>query len=166
MVLKQAFPLFQELQLVLLVLLCFIAFGFINIMDEFPSIFSYLSVLGSVFIAYLGFKVLSSKAALQIEKNDKNIPKFYEGFILQCLNPKAWMACVSGLAMFSSSSYTLMLFILIYFIVCYMSLSFWGLFGQKIRLLFNSEFKLKVLNTIMGLSLILIAVYLLVLNVK
>ena len=162
---KASFPFLSGATIGFTCLLAFIAFGFINMIEEFPSIFSYLSVLGSVFIAYMGFKILSSKATVQID-NNKNSPKFYEGFILQWLNPKAWMACVSGVSMFSSSSYNLMLFILIYFIICYMSLSFWGLLGQKITILFNSEFKLKVLNTIMGLSLIIIAVYLLVNNLK
>lgn len=163
---KASFPFLSGATIGFTCLLGFIALGFINMIEEFPSLFSYLSVFGSIFIAYLGFKILTSHASLQIEQNSKNAPKFYEGFILQWLNPKAWMACVSGVSMFSSSSYNLMLFILIYFIICYMSLSFWGFLGQKITILFNNEFKLKVLNTIMGVSLIVIAVYLLVVNIK
>ena len=45
------------------------------------------------------------------------IPNFKDGFLLQWLNPKAWLACVSGITMFTSieNPQSLPIFIVIYF---------------------------------------------------
>ncbi len=146
-------------------LLCFIGFGFIKIIDVFPNLFQYLTILGSSFIMYIGYKIATSRAEVVVDKSEKKAPKFYEGFLLQWLNPKAWLACVSGVSMFSSSMTDLSLFIGVYFLVCYMSLSFWAIIGDKINFFFNTQFKLKVFNIIMGGLLIIIALYLLINNI-
>ena len=91
--------------------------------------------------------------------------KFYEGFLLQWLNPKAWAASISGVAMYSFNDFYLLVFIIIYFIVCYLSLSFWGLFGQKATLFLNTNKKLKNFNLLMGSILIMTAVLLVIMNI-
>jgi len=147
-------------------LLAFIGFGFINIIDFFPDFFKYLSILGSSFIVFLGYKIIRSQGQITIDEKNKKHPKFYEGFILQWLNPKAWLACVSGISMFSTSLNNLYIFLLVYFVICYMSLSFWAIIGHKITVFFNTEYKLKVFNILMGASLIIIALYLLFINLQ
>ncbi|NQY94395.1 MAG: LysE family translocator [Campylobacteraceae bacterium] len=146
-------------------LLCFIGFGFIKIIDVFPDLFKYLTIIGSTFIMYLGYKIASSRSEVVVDKSAKKPPRFYEGFLLQWLNPKAWLACVSGVSMFSSSLSDLSLFIGIYFLICYMSLSFWAIIGDKINIFFNTQFKLKVFNIIMGGLLIIIALFLVINNI-
>ncbi len=47
---------------------------------------------------YMGYKIACSKPEFEISK--KNAPKFYQGFLLQWINPKAWIACVSGASIF------------------------------------------------------------------
>jgi len=113
---------------------------------------------------YIGFKIALSKDEVTLDKSAKNTPKFYEGFLLQWLNPKAWLASVSGVSMFSSSGSNLLLFICIYFIVCYICLSFWAIIGDKINVFFDTQFKLKLLNIVMGSLLVLIAFYLAINN--
>lgn len=137
-------------------LLIFIAFGFSTIFLDYPNFLKYLGLFGAVFIIYMGYKIASSRTNIEIKNDGKNL-KFIEGFLLQCLNPKAWIASLSGVSMFSSSSDVLASFILMYFIVCYLSLSFWGLLGQKARIFLNTNFRLKVFNIIMGTVLILSA---------
>ncbi len=44
----------------------------------------------------MGYKIAASHPEIKVKKAD--IPKFYEGFLLQWLNPKAWIACVSGVS--------------------------------------------------------------------
>jgi len=146
-------------------LLCFIGFGFIQIIDVFPDLFKYLTIIGSSFIMYIGYKIATSRTEVVVDKAEKKAPRFYEGFLLQWLNPKAWLACVSGVSMFSSSVGDLSLFIGIYFLVCYLSLSFWAIIGDKINIFFNTQFKLKVFNIIMGGLLIIIALYLVINNI-
>lgn len=142
------------------ILLAFISFGFFKIIEVFPSFLIFLAFFGSCFIIYMGFKIANSSSKIVIKKNENLVPKFYEGFLLQWLNPKAWIACASGVSLFSSSTNSLIWFIIIYFVVCYVCLSFWGIVGQKMMSFFQTQRRVKILNIIMGSLLILVALYL------
>jgi len=135
-------------------LLIIISLGLKTFLDEYPLFLEYLGYVGSFFIIYMGYKIASSKPNIE-HKNSMKKLRFYEGFLLQWLNPKAWAASISGVAMFSFNEYILAIFISIYFIVCYLSLSFWGLFGEKATKFLSTSKKLKVFNFIMGYILII-----------
>lgn len=142
-------------------LLLFIGFGFLQIINAFPSFLKYLTIIGSAFILYMGYKIASSTSKIEINQESTK-PKFYEGFLLQWLNPKAWIACASGAAIFSSpeSPVPFLTFASIYFVVCYASLAAWALLGDKISFLLHSQKRLRGFNVFMGLLLILTAAYL------
>lgn len=136
-------------------LLMLIAFSYESfLLNENKSFLSYLEIGGSLFIIYMGYKIASSCVSKNLVEKDFRILKFYEGFLLQWLNPKAWLACISGVSLFVISKFTLVVFILMYFIVCYLCLSFWGILGQRITRFFKTEFKLKAFNIIMGSLLV------------
>ncbi len=87
-------------------LLLFIGLGFHKIMEDYPSFLKYLAILGSLFIIYMGYLIASSEPELNIQKQKK--PTFIQGFLMQWLNPKAWIACASGVTLFSTpNSYQL-----------------------------------------------------------
>jgi len=142
-------------------LLVFIGLGFYKVIDLYPLFLKYLSVAGSLFIIYLGFIIATSKPELNIE--EQKLRTFTQGFLLQWLNPKAWLACVSGVSLFSSpdNNSQFLIFSLIYFVVCYLSLFSWSLLGKKSTILLNSESKLRIFNSLMGALLILTALFLL-----
>lgn len=129
------------------------------------SFLSSLEIIGSLFIIYMAYKIASSKPS-KLENKDTKILKFYEGFLLQWLNPKAWLACLAGISMFAVNTNTLILFVFMYFVVCYACLSFWGLLAQKSIRFFNTEVKLKIFNIFMGLVLFLLSFYILLQNIK
>lgn len=141
-------------------LLLFIGFGFSQFIKAYPIFLTYLSVAGSLYVIYIGYKIAFSHPVIDVSKNDT--PKFHEGFLLQWINPKAWIACVSGVSIFSSAnSYIPFLkFTLIYFIVCYISLSIWAMLGDKISYLLKNHFHLRLFNFFMGMLLMLTAAYL------
>lgn len=145
-------------------LLMFVGFGFIKIIQAYPILFNYLSFAGSAFILYIGYKIVSAPSS-QIEvKNNENIPKFYEGFLLQWLNPKAWIAAASGISMFSSTNNHLLAFIVIYFLICYACLSVWAILGNATTMLLKFNNGLSFFNKGMGLVLIATACYLIYLQ--
>ena len=124
-----------------------------------------MEIVGACFILFIGYKILTSNK-FEIEENQQiKYLKFHEGFLLQWLNPKAWLACISGVSMFGNSSFDLYVFVILYFVVCYVCLSFWGVVGNKLTSFFNSQFKLKIFNIVMGMLLILIASYVLGLKI-
>ena len=145
-------------------LLILIALGFANVMELYPLVFSVLEVVGALFIIFIGYKIASSKGQLNIEKSEQKTLKFYEGFLLQWLNPKAWVACISGVSMFSINENSLIIFVVMYFIVCYVSLSFWGVLGQKATRYLNTNMRLQLFNITMGSILIISALSLIISN--
>ncbi len=142
-----------------LLLLC-VGLGFYKFIQVYPGFLSYLAIGGSIYIAYIGYKIASSKPDIAI--TEQKIPQFMQGFILQWLNPKAWIACVSGVSLFSQvDSYNpLMTFSGIYFLVCYGSLSLWAILGQQLSVVVKNNQNLRMLNVVMGSILIITSVYL------
>jgi threonine/homoserine/homoserine lactone efflux protein len=142
-------------------LLLFIGLGFYKIIALYPEFLKYLAILGSLFIIYMGYLLASSKPELDIK--EQNLPTFMQGFLLQWLNPKAWIACVSGVSLFSvpNEHGVFLTFSFVYFIVCYLALFSWSVLGDKVTLFLNSEFKLKAFNILMGSLLIFTASFLL-----
>lgn len=145
-------------------LLMFVGFGFIKIIQAYPVLFDYLSLAGSLFIIYIGYKIVTAPTSGVEVKNDERIPKFYEGFLLQWLNPKAWIAAASGISMFSSTNNHLLAFIVIYFLICYACLSVWAVLGNATTMLLKFNNGLSFFNKGMGFVLIATACYLIYLQ--
>ena len=131
-------------------LLALIGLGLINIFGKHTVLVDYFEIAGASFIIYLGYKIATSTPTLSTKNYDKKTLKFYEGFLLQWVNPKAWVVCVSGVSMF--------------FVVCYFSLFSWGFLGQKAIILLNSSKKIKIFNYFMGGILIVSALVLILTN--
>lgn len=142
-------------------LLLFVGFGFLQVINAYPFLLKYLAYIGSAFIIYVGYKVTASTAKIEMNK-ERARPKFYEGFLLQWLNPKSWIACASGAAIFSSSESHIqfLTFVSIYFLVCYSSLALWAVLGDKMSLLLKNGTRLRLFNILMGSLLILTASFL------
>jgi len=127
-----------------------------------------LSYVGAVFIAYMGIKIILSAGSLEsLSSSLQNIPTFWDGFLLQWLNPKAWIACISGVSAFNlgHSLSLLSLFISLYFLICYASITSWALLGDKLQTLLSSPRHFKIFNVTMGSALITVACYLLYLQI-
>jgi len=142
-------------------LFLFICLGFFKVMDLYPSFLKFLSIAGSLFIIYMGYMLASSTPELSITEQKQ--PTFIQGFLLQWLNPKAWIACVAGVSLFSepNNNQLFLSFSLVYFIVCYCSLLAWSILGDKVTILLNSDAKLRLFNQVMGGLLMFTAVFLL-----
>ncbi len=140
-------------------LLLFVGLFFKKFIEAYPFLLTFISVAGVLYIIYMGYKIASSHPEIKVKKTD--IPKFYEGFVLQWVNPKAWIACVSGVSIFSNpESYgSFLTFVSIYFFICYISLAIWAFLGEKLSLLLKSRFRLRIFNLLTGLLLIATAIY-------
>jgi len=142
-------------------LLLFVGLGFSKVIDLYPYLLKYLAIAGSLFIVYMGYLMATSNPGLDIKEHKQ--PTFIQGFLLQWLNPKAWIACTAGVSLFSvpNSHQELLTFTLVYFVVCYFSLFSWSVLGHKAALLLNSELRLKLFNQLMGGVLMVTAGFLL-----
>lgn len=141
-------------------LLLFVGFWLIQMVSRHPVFLKYLEFVGAAFVMYVGYKIAS--ALPEISVVEKRTPTFMEGFLLQWLNPKAWIACASGAALFSdpSTNATLMAFVVVYFLICYASLAAWAVLGDRVSVLLNNRLRIRLFNLTMGGMLILTAAYL------
>ena len=98
---RKTFPFVSGATIGFTLLLLFIGLGFYKVIELYPYFLKYLAIAGSLFIAYIGYLIASSKPQLDIKEQNK--PTFIQGFLLQWLNPKAWIACVAGASLFSTS---------------------------------------------------------------
>lgn len=141
-------------------LLASFGFGFSKIINIYPIAFTVLELFGALFIIYMGYKLISAKPKIEIH-NNISLPSFIDGFFLQWLNPKAWIACASGVALFSipNTNIPLIIFMIIYFIVCYLSLAMWGILGQKLSVILIDSTRMRIFNLLMGGTLIVLSIY-------
>ncbi|CNE22486.1 LysE family translocator [Yersinia nurmii] len=82
--------------------LLFVAFGVGSLILIYPSLHLALKVLGSLYLLWLAWKVATS--AYQKLETDVVPPKpmrWYQGWLLQFLNPKAWLMGLGSVASFS-----------------------------------------------------------------
>jgi hypothetical protein len=70
------------------------------------------------------------------------------------------LVCASGAALFSSTHATLVAFVSVYFLICYLSLAAWAVLGDRVAVLLHSRLRIRVFNLTMGGMLIATAVYL------
>ncbi|WP_312050232.1 LysE family translocator [Acinetobacter courvalinii] len=144
-------------------LLIFLGFGFSQMLSHYPIFFKILECAGALFIFYMGQKIILSKPEIELV-NNISVASFTEGFLLQWLNPKAWIACLSGISLFTSpiSYFSLVLFILIYFVTCYLCFIIWGVSGHKLAKILTNSYQLRLLNMLMGGSLIILSIFMLI----
>ncbi|WP_434632524.1 LysE family translocator [Chromobacterium sp. CV08] len=147
-------------------LLIFVGFWFQQMISAYPSFLMYLELAGSAFIIYVGYKIAMSSPEISLDK--RAIPTFSQGFLLQWLNPKAWISCASGVVLFSSPSShkPLIAFVVIYFLICYLSLAAWAVLGDRVSVLLNTRTRIRAFNMLMGGMLILSAGYLIYLQIR
>jgi threonine/homoserine/homoserine lactone efflux protein len=109
-----------------------------------------LELLGAAFIAWMGLQIASADAGAGLEQREAL--SFTQGFLLQWMNPKAWIACAAGAAMFSepASRTSFILFTAIYFVICYLSLGAWAVLGHHMAFFLTSRRRVQGFNWLMG----------------
>lgn len=142
-------------------LLFFLGLGAVELMTLYPNVMKVMGYFGTGFILYMAFKIFKAAGTLHVE--NVKIPKFQEGVLLQWLNPKAWVACLSGITAFTTKGdmSSLVLFCILYFIICYGSISFWAVLGAKTKHFLRTDKQQRGFNIVMSAALTLVAIYLL-----
>lgn len=140
-------------------LLAAVCFGLFQFLQLYPILMDFITLAGTALLLWMGWKIISAKSTAIHANPVGDPPSFKHGVLMQWLNPKAWIAAVAGTALFSSSGdpQDLLYFVLIYFIVCYLSLILWGIAGDYFSEYLNKGQRAKILNLMMGTVLIIIS---------
>ena len=133
--------------------------------EKNQSFFDALTVVGAIYIAYLGYKVWQSSPMSEDEKESTRLG-IKTGSIIQLVNGKAWIHFLVLMTQFGTifgttfaAKATLVLITLVFGLPAVMS---WAAFGTQLRKLFSTPKSAKILNRIMGSSLVAVAIWIVV----
>ena len=145
-----------------LILVCF---GLGKIFQIFPQIQYVLKLICSVYLLFLGYKIIGSFSKI---KEDGSTPlKFYEAALFQIVNPKAWtistMAASSFLPKEGNLIVSIFFIAIVALIICPISISPWAAFGSAIRKFVKNK-KIKALIEYFLAFLLLITAILIVIQ--
>lgn len=136
-------------------ILLLVAFGVGGMILLYPSLHLILKVLGSLYLLWLAWKI----ATAAYERLETSAPppkplRLYQGWLLQFLNPKAWLMALSSVASFSlaGSGYNHSVLLISFGIVLVNIVSgvIWLGFGTAIGRLLRSRRAWVIFNVSMG----------------
>ncbi len=131
-----------------------IGLGLQHIMDALPWLTLVLQWLGIAFLFYLSYQLFMDNGDLDANSSSA-APTFMTGAIMQWLNPKAWLASVSGIAAYIPEATTdqVLLFASLYLPICWLSLGVWVGIGILLGQYFQSPAKMRAMNKTLAILL-------------
>lgn len=120
--------------------LLLVMFGLAFVFSDYPVIYTGFKYISLIYILYLSYKIGQSKP--DVEAGD-NTFTYSKGFVLNMINPKAYIGNAALVAQFSQPGEqyvpsVLIIFLLIILIVPFTNV-LWILAGKQIAALFKSE---------------------------
>ena len=137
-----------------------VCLGLGKIFQMFPNIQNVLKILCSLYLLYLGYKIIGSFSKI---KEDGSRPlKFYEASLFQLVNPKAWTISTMVASGFLPNDEKLIISILFIsitaLIICPLSISVWAAFGTGIRNLVKNNKKKAIVEYFLAILLLITAI--------
>jgi threonine/homoserine/homoserine lactone efflux protein len=133
------------------VLLVFTGFGLHEVLHQYPVLTDIIRWAGIAFLVYLAWKLAVDNGHLNVDTPTRQ-PSFWQGAVMQWLNPKAWLAAVAGMGAFVADGEARLigLFALIYFVVCYLSVASWVYAGAFLGPYLRSPQRIRTFNRSMA----------------
>ena len=137
-----------------------VCLGLGKIFQMFPNIQNVLKIICSLYLLYLGYKIIGSFSKI---KEDGSRPlKFYEASLFQLVNPKAWTISTMVASGFLPKDEKLIISILFIsitaLIICPLSISVWAAFGNGIRNLVKNNKKKAIVEYFLAILLLITAI--------
>ena len=137
-----------------------VCLGLGKIFQMFPNIQNALKIICSLYLLYLGYKIIGSFSKI---KEDGSKPlKFYEASLFQLVNPKAWTISTMVASGFLPNDEKLIISILFIsitaLIICPLSISVWAAFGTGIRNLVKNNKKKAIVEYFLAILLLITAI--------
>lgn len=133
-----------------------VAFGVGSLIMVYPTLHLFLKIAGSLYLLWLAWKIATSAyEKLEVGAAPPKPLRWYQGWLLQFLNPKAWLMGLGAVASFSLAgaayNHSIAAISLGVFIVNLISGVIWLGFGTVIGRLLSSRRAWYSFNVTMGL---------------
>jgi len=137
-----------------------VCLGFGKIFQMFPEIQNILKIICSIYLLYLGYKIIGSFS--KIKEDDSRPLKFYEASLFQLVNPKAWTISTMVASGFLPKDERLIIAILFIsitaLVICPLSISVWAAFGTGIKNLVKNNKKKAFVEYFLAILLLFTAI--------
>ena len=136
--------------------------GATDLIEENQTMFNLLTYVGAAYIAYLSYKIATSKALEQDEEDSERLG-FLTGATIQVVNGKAWIHFLVLMTSFGTlfgTGFTGKVMLVLLNLACGLpAVMTWAVFGTFLRRAFSTPESARVLNRVMGLSLFAVAIW-------
>lgn len=139
-----------------------IGLGFVAALDKFPQAFVFLKTAGSLYVLWIAWKLF--KAGTLSGQELARSATFVDGIVLLLLNPKAYVIIALMFSQFLGESdngqlASVMFITTVFTFNNLIAFSIWALIGDKVARYFRTPESARYLNTMFGLILVLVAVW-------
>jgi len=162
---KKSIPLIAGVDLVFIALSLMIGFGLAEFLETYPSLIITIKLLGIAYLWYLAYKFLRPGTAVDTQKPTTAVFTFYDGLILQLLNPKGWVMLFLMFSLFLDGSINQSLQV-VYLVILLAALNIsthfiWVAIGAVLAKYISSSSTKQYLNYFFAISLLLVSLWLL-----
>lgn len=133
-----------------------IGLGLQQIVGLIPQLMDYLKWAGVAFLLYLSVLLIRDSGELS-GHGKTTAPTPWLGAVMQWLNPKAWLASISGIAAYTHQAETneVWVFAGLYLVICWLSLMVWVLLGAWMSEWLSSSQRIRFLNRTLSFGLLI-----------
>ncbi|SNT70040.1 LysE family translocator [Psychrobacter sp. LV10R520-6] len=137
-----------------IILFLAIGYGFSSLLVTFPVFEKWLTWAGIAFLLYLSYRLACDDGKIN-NKDIAKVPGFFTGFLMQWLNPKAWIASAASIGAYTNNGELaqIWLFAALYLPICWLSLSCWVYAGAFLRQQVQQPKNLRTINRVLAVLL-------------
>jgi len=117
-------------------ILLLLGVGFQSMLDMVEQVSVPLTIGGSAYMLYLAWRIAADSGDLSFDAAEQRRPGFLAGLLTQAANPKAWIVSLSAITIYVGPHIDyqprLVLFAVIFYLICAVSLASWAFMGAKV----------------------------------
>ena len=131
-------------------------------LHEFPSLFTIIKVLGSLYVLWLAWKLL--RPGIIDSSQEPTVASFKDGVVLLVLNPKAYFIIAAMFAQFLSSELGNKFFLVLWISTIFtfnnlLAFTLWTIVGDRLAILFRNDSNARLMNLGFGSLLAAVAIW-------
>lgn len=131
-------------------------YGLGQVFESFPAVQLALKIVGSIYFVALAWTLVSSQETHTADQG-RGLG-FWTGVLFQAVNPKAWLMCITAIALFLPSTWTFATIAMmagVFVVVGFPANMAWAGAGQLLKPLIADASRMRVFNIAMATLLVL-----------